>query len=374
VETIPGARPTESSRQPLLLTLAAVHLGIGIGLPLLGDLNQVSFAIAGDLIAGLIALAVAGIRGRKSIDDPALLAALLVAAAATTLRLVALRTPWAGADFAVILAGAGVLGARRRARELLLGFAALWLLGLGIAAGETVADKDVDVAWPGWFLAGGSAIAVTIVVLAMQAGLASLERTLDAVRDQADSDSVHDQLTGVANRAGLLMVAQPMLEQARRKGEALHCLYLDIDDLRGLNAGFGSGRGDRALAGVAELLRGSVRGTDVVARWQDDEFVAVGPGTGTSPLDLERRIKARLSNLVDVPAESWPARVSVGSATLVPWDEADLETLLGRAEKDMRLRRSLRRQTASRGQAPSEPTAPDGNASAEAGAAPKSTE
>jgi hypothetical protein len=36
--------------------------------------------------------------------------------------------------------------------------------------------------------------------------------------------------------------------------------------------------------------------------------------------------------------------VSIGSATLVPWDDGDLDSLLRRADQDMVLRRSLRRQ------------------------------
>jgi hypothetical protein len=45
-----------------------------------------------------------------------------------------------------------------------------------------------------------------------------------------------------------------------------------------------------------------------------------------------------------VPADIWTAGVSIGSATLVPWDDGDLGSLLRRADQDMQLRRTLRRQ------------------------------
>jgi diguanylate cyclase (GGDEF)-like protein len=92
-------------------------------------------------------------------------------------------------------------------------------------------------------------------------------------------------------------------------------------------------------------VNASIRSTDVVARLTGDAFVVVGPGTGMSPLELERRVRAKLTAQATVPAEVWQPRVSVGAAALVPWDEGDLESLLRRADQDMYLRRSLRRQT-----------------------------
>ena len=48
----------------------------------------------------------------------------------------------------------------------------------------------------------------------------------------------------------------------------------------------------------------------------------------------------------EVPAEVWPGRVSAGGAMLAPWDSGTLETLLGKADQEMYLRRSLREESA----------------------------
>jgi len=103
----------------------------------------------------------------------------------------------------------------------------------------------------------------------------------------------------------------------------------------------------------------------VVARWSADEFVVLGPGTGTSPLEMERRVRKRLAAACPVPADVWSPRVSVGSSTLVPWDDGDLEDLTRRADEDMHLRRALRR----RSRAATRPKNPDG-AGHEGGTAP----
>src|SRR5205814_10282304 len=88
--------------------------------------------------------------------------------------------------------------------------------------------------------------------------------------------------------------------------------------------------------------------TDVVGGWAGVVLVFVGPGSGTAALELERRVHVHLAAAPPLPPDVWGARVSIGSATLVPWDEGDLASLLRRADQDMRLRRSLRRRRAER--------------------------
>jgi diguanylate cyclase (GGDEF)-like protein len=187
------------------------------------------------------------------------------------------------------------------------------------------------------------------VALAWRRRVGLLTARLLAAHEAAHADAVRDQLTGAVNRRGLDMVAAPMVENARRQGEAAHCLFVDVDGFREVNERYGAAVGDDVLRAVAAAVLGAVRTTDVVARWTGDEFVVVGPGTGTSPLELERRVHAALVDTSPLPAQVWPARVSIGSATLVPWDEGDVASLLRRAEQDMRLRRSLRRQRNERG-------------------------
>jgi diguanylate cyclase (GGDEF)-like protein len=190
--------------------------------------------------------------------------------------------------------------------------------------------------------------AAATVALAWRRRVGLLTSRLLAAQEAARTDSVRDQLTGAVNRRGLDMVAAPMVENARRQGEAAHCLFVDVDGFREVNERHGAAAGDAVLRALAEALAAAVRTTDVVGRWTGDEFVVVGPGTGTSPLELERRVHASLTEAPPLPPELWTARVSIGSATLVPWDEGDLGSLLRRAEQDMRLRRSLRRQRADR--------------------------
>jgi len=140
------------------------------------------------------------------------------------------------------------------------------------------------------------------------------------------------------------MVGGQIVELARRQGDAAHCIFVEISGLKLVNAQLGNDSGDDVIVAVAEALREVTRATDVVARWGGDEFCVVGPGPGMAPLELERRVRDTVRLHRPVPPEVWPVLVSAGGAMLAPWDSGTLETLLGKADQEMHLRRSLRRE------------------------------
>jgi diguanylate cyclase (GGDEF)-like protein len=324
----------------------AVHAALAFMLPDLA-FRAVLIALDGGFAVGFAALAFLASTRRLPGWRRETVAALvpIAAAIATTARTGMIHASWPAAELILATAAACVVTARHWFWAVVGSCGALWAGSVVIAVLRGGFGLEQTAIWldVGLLVAAAAALAAAV----RRARTDSVIALVEANR-QVLEHSVRDALTGVANRKGLELIARPMIDLARRQGHAVHCLIIDVDTLRGINEEHGVREGDDVLLAVAEGLRVATRTTDVVARWGGDEFVVLGPGTGTSPVEMERRIRTHLSAAVDLPSHAWQGKVSAGSATLVPWDADDLEGLLGRAEQDLVLRRSLKRRAAAR--------------------------
>jgi len=157
-------------------------------------------------------------------------------------------------------------------------------------------------------------------------------RLLEQVRQLA----IVDELTGLMNRRGFMMLAEHQRNLADRKGTSLALVYLDIDRFKLINDQFGHEEGDRALRELSAVLLHTFRRSDVVARLGGDEFIVLmadvnSDGLGTV-LDRVRTNFAALSQDSRFP---WRLRVSLG---VVQYDAAHpvtLEALMASADHAM---------------------------------------
>ncbi len=94
-----------------------------------------------------------------------------------------------------------------------------------------------------------------------------------------------DALTGLPNRRALVDALQRMLAQGARSAQSVLVGFIDMDDFKKINDTHGQEVGDEFLAAMARQLSGSVRASDMLARFGSDEFVVIGlgPGLGESP-------------------------------------------------------------------------------------------
>ena len=84
--------------------------------------------------------------------------------------------------------------------------------------------------------------------------------------------STTDELTGALNRRGFLEQLRLQVSSARRYGHAGVLALCDLDDLKGINDGFGHKAGDAALTQLFSFLKEQVRETDLIGRLGGDEF------------------------------------------------------------------------------------------------------
>jgi diguanylate cyclase (GGDEF)-like protein len=93
----------------------------------------------------------------------------------------------------------------------------------------------------------------------------------DSIRHLA----THDTLTGLPNRALFLEELGRSIHDARRAGEQLALLFVDLDHFKIINDTLGHDAGDLLLAQMARSLRECLRPGDLVARLGGDEFVVL---------------------------------------------------------------------------------------------------
>ena len=164
---------------------------------------------------------------------------------------------------------------------LLTCFVAAWFLGPRALAAHMVAV----VAACGVALAGSHPdTGTSLVAVAVSAGMLDvatlgvflLRRRVERLLLATQELSSTDPLTGLANRRSLVDQAPRIWRQARRDGQRVAALVLDLDHFKQLNDAFGHAAGDAVLHGVAAALTATVRPTDVLARTGGEELVVLG--------------------------------------------------------------------------------------------------
>jgi diguanylate cyclase (GGDEF)-like protein len=143
----------------------------------------------------------------------------------------------------------------------------------------------------------------------------------------------HDDLTGLPNRALLSERLQQEMAHARRSGDQLALLFLDLDRFKGVNDSLGHAAGDQLLRGVSDRLSACVRGCDTVARLGGDEFVVLLTGLQNSlqAAKLAEQILALLSHPFQISDTECFIDTSIG-VTVFPADGATAEELLKHAD------------------------------------------
>lgn len=152
--------------------------------------------------------------------------------------------------------------------------------------------------------------------------LAEQNRELDRVNAILQTLATTDTLTDLANRRHLFEMGEKECRRARRQGQPLSLLIVDIDHFKCINDTWGHPTGDRVIRAVADLCRSCFRADiDVVARIGGEEFAILLPATSYADA---RRLGQRLCDAVaEHPVvlgngASIPCSISIGVATLQP--------------------------------------------------------
>jgi len=188
-----------------------------------------------------------------------------------------------------------------------------------------------------WVLARGAVVARDrrgrpLRMLGTVADINARRRSEEHVRYLA----LHDPLTELANRAQFDERMQFALARARRYGECVGLILIDLDDFKNVNDQHGHGVGDQLLQTVARRLRGTVRETDTAARIGGDEFVILltGPVTRETARLVAEKIYTQIAQPMDLGGKRVEITCSLGLA-LYPEDAGDATALAKFADDAM---------------------------------------
>ena len=109
--------------------------------------------------------------------------------------------------------------------------------------------------------------------------------------------SITDRLTQLYNRVKLDDVFKDEINRAKRYDEKFCVILLDIDHFKSVNDTYGHDVGDMTLIDVANILKSSIRQTDIVGRWGGEEFVIITPKTTLeNAMILANKIRENIQN------------------------------------------------------------------------------
>ena len=145
--------------------------------------------------------------------------------------------------------------------------------------------------------------------------------------------STRDELTGLLNRRGFFMSAQPMARMAEREGRQFVVFFADLDGLKAINDAHGHGAGDEALRDAAWILTHSFRSADIVARIGGDEFAVLAPEATSYTIDIMIRRAAKWQDERNrEPDRPFGISLSLGGVAWTASEPRTLDMLLSEAD------------------------------------------
>jgi two-component system cell cycle response regulator len=143
--------------------------------------------------------------------------------------------------------------------------------------------------------------------------------------------SLTDELTGLCNRRRFFILTEQYLKVAIRRKERPLLLFIDMDDLKGINDRYGHNEGDQALIDLANILKKTFRESDIIARIGGDEFVVLLESSDENSETLIARLDENVKDY-NAHRSQHILSISLGTAQFDPESPISIDELLSKAD------------------------------------------
>jgi len=160
-------------------------------------------------------------------------------------------------------------------------------------------------------------------LVAINEELSRRVREVQSLQEALRQQATQDTLTGLFNRRHLNDTLPQLHALARREGQPLALVIIDMDHFKQVNDDHGHAAGDQLLAAFGELLAGQSRRSDVACRYGGEEFCLLMPRTDAATARrkvqaLLRRWRGQRFDLGTVRLEGQSFSAGVADTTLAP--------------------------------------------------------
>jgi diguanylate cyclase (GGDEF)-like protein len=223
-----------------------------------------------------------------------------------------------------------VFSSRQHASRVVM-IAASLALYIGLELAHPAAWIAVKPGWGYRLLELSTVPTIVFVLLLIHAVYLGEIRKREASLEHAAQT---DALTGLPNRRHGFEHARSAFSRARRHGDAMAVLMLDLDHFKDVNDRHGHAAGDALLEAVARALAQRLRQQDMLARWGGEEFlIVVSTAAPSDAHDVAQALLERVASLgFRHEGLQLPCTASLGVALLSAQDTT-LEMLLARADR-----------------------------------------
>lgn len=160
--------------------------------------------------------------------------------------------------------------------------------------------------------------------------------SLDYAVNKLEKLYVRDTFSGIYNRNGFITATDSIYKECVNTGTPIMLMFIDLDGLKKINDTYGHNMGDKAISGIAGVLREVCVKSEVFCRFGGDEFIIFKAGADESyAAELTERINGSISGINHGSDDPFELSASIGYVIAVPDEKSDIFKFVMQADKKM---------------------------------------